>query len=79
MKNQIDAVNFAYWLQGFAELSPDQVPTEAQWKLIKEHLNLVFVKMTTEIEPVINSDKSSLLSIDWEKYKNNTGIPTLIC
>lgn len=79
MKNQIDAVNFAYWLQGFAELSPDQVPTEAQWKLIKEHLNLVFVKMTTEIKPVINSDKSSLWSIDWEKYKNNTGTPTLIC
>lgn len=75
----MNAESLAYWLQGFAELNPDQVPTEAQWKLIKEHLNLVFVKMTTEIKPVINSDKASLLSIDWEKYKNNIGSPTLIC
>lgn len=28
---------FAYWLQGYAELS-DGPPNEAQWKLIKDNL-----------------------------------------
>lgn len=39
------AEQFAYWLQGFAELS-DAEPTPEQWASIKEHLNLVFNKVT---------------------------------
>jgi len=31
--------NFTYWLQGFVELN-QAVPTEAQWRSIKEHLSL---------------------------------------
>lgn len=41
----MDAFNFCYWLNGFAELSTDQ-PTAEQWKSIKEHLALVFNKVT---------------------------------
>lgn len=40
--------NFAYWLQGFAELTPDR-PTEAQWQAIRDHLQLVFTKETPAI------------------------------
>ena len=45
----MDANNFAYWLNGFAELSGDNPPTKAQWKSIKEHLALVFTKVTPEV------------------------------
>ncbi len=38
---------FAYWLQGFAELNPDiEHPTPAQWKAINDHLATVFNKIT---------------------------------
>lgn len=36
---------FAYWLQGFAELN-EAPPTPEQWKAIREHLALVFHKVT---------------------------------
>jgi hypothetical protein len=36
---------FCYWLQGFSELNVDK-PTDEQWKSIKEHLQLVFNKVT---------------------------------
>lgn len=39
--------NFTYWLQGFAEIC-EQTPTKEQWEIIKEHLNLVFNKITQE-------------------------------
>lgn len=42
----MDALQFAYWLQGFAELSGDEPPTPSQWKSIREHLGLVFKKVT---------------------------------
>lgn len=40
---------FAYWLQGFVELS-GQIPTEAQWGSIKEHLKTVFEKVTPPVQ-----------------------------
>ena len=36
---------FAYWLQGFVEMNGGKEPTKAQWKMIKDHLQLCFVKM----------------------------------
>lgn len=39
---------FAYWLQGFAELTPD-VPSPAQWQAIRDHLQLVFEKKTPPV------------------------------
>jgi len=42
---------FAYWLQGFAELNPSlEQPTPEQWKSITEHLKTVFVKVTPEFQ-----------------------------
>lgn len=46
----MDAQQFAYWLQGFAELSGDEPPTPAQWKSIRDHLGLVFKKVTPPID-----------------------------
>jgi hypothetical protein len=41
--------NFAYWLNGFVELTQGQVPTPAQWKSIQEHLGEVFKKVTPPV------------------------------
>lgn len=42
---------FAYWLQGFTELTPDlERPSAAQWQAIKDHLQTVFVKVTPPID-----------------------------
>lgn len=44
----MEAQQFAYWLQGFAELN-EQPPTVEQWKSIREHLALVFKKVTPAV------------------------------
>jgi hypothetical protein len=51
------AEQFAYWMQGFAELTGDEVPTADQWKSIREHLQTVFVKVTPPLQdwkPAVN-------------------------
>lgn len=40
---------FAYWLQGYAELN-EAPPTAEQWRSIREHLALVFQKVTQPVE-----------------------------
>lgn len=45
----MEAMQFAYWLQGFAELN-DKAPTAEQWKSIREHLQLVFTKVTPPVK-----------------------------
>jgi|GEM_PF-2091029 hypothetical protein len=44
----MDALRFAYWLQGFSELHQEP-PTPEQWKSIREHLQLVFKKETPPV------------------------------
>lgn len=39
---------FAYWLQGYAELN-EQPPTAEQWQSIREHLATVFHKVTPPV------------------------------
>lgn len=41
---------FCRWLQGFAELNGDP-PTPEQWKSIKEHLQLIYTKVTPPVTP----------------------------
>lgn len=38
---------FTYWLQGFTEISGEQ-PTKEQWQVIKDHLQIVFHKVTPQ-------------------------------
>lgn len=47
--------SFCYWLQGHFEMNPDSnTLTEDQIIMIKEHLNLVFNKVTgTQLQPSI--------------------------
>lgn len=40
---------FAYWMQGFVELN-GAAPTDEQWQSIKEHLAMVFVKLTPPVQ-----------------------------
>jgi hypothetical protein len=44
----MDALQFAYWLQGFAELN-GAPPSEEQWQSIRNHLQQVFKKVTPQI------------------------------
>jgi hypothetical protein len=45
----MDALQFAYWLQGYSELGGD-TPTAQQWAAIKGHLALVFKKVTPPVQ-----------------------------
>jgi hypothetical protein len=42
---------FVYWLQGFVELQETDRPSEQQWTIIKDHLQLVFSKETPNRRP----------------------------
>jgi len=66
----MDAVNFAYWLQGFAELTGDTPPTAAQWQSIREHLAEVFVKVT----PPVNDgriERGPPIQLDQHDWKSS--------
>jgi hypothetical protein len=41
---------FCYWLQGFVELN-GRLPNEAEWQSIKDHLAVVFRKVTPPTYP----------------------------
>jgi hypothetical protein len=60
---------FCYWLQGFAELNQDK-PTDEQWKSIKEHLGLVFNKVTPPVtrngKSIDQNDLDFILGLDKE-------------
>lgn len=45
--------NFAYWLQGFFEMTDSKNLSPNQVLMIKEHLKLVFEKKTPQIDPNI--------------------------
>jgi hypothetical protein len=46
--------DFAYWLQGFFEVSDAETITKEQTTMIKKHLNLVFKH---EIDPSMGDEK----------------------
>lgn len=60
------AEQFAYWMQGFSELNGDETPTPAQWKMMKEHLATVFVKVTPPLKAdPINPSKVQPIPGKW--------------
>jgi hypothetical protein len=59
------AQEFTIWLQGYVELG-GKTPGDAQWKLITEHLKLVFDKQTPELKEL---EKKSA----WEDKKVEGG------
>jgi hypothetical protein len=44
----MDSLQFVYWLQGFSEINGGAAPTQEQWNIIQDHLNLVFMKVTPD-------------------------------
>lgn len=46
----MNAQNFCYWLQGYAEIMKDQQPTQEHWKIIVKHLDLVFENVTKDVK-----------------------------
>lgn len=42
----MEAISFVYWLQGALELGQQKELSEAQVKIIQDHLNLVLKKVT---------------------------------
>lgn len=69
--NNMTHTEFAYWLQGFVELNGKR-PTEEQWNVIKEHLQLTFKKVTTNTVPTYCSSQSG-------GGRNDEPLPTLLC
>lgn len=60
---------FAYWLQGYSEISGGKIPSENEWKIIQDHLKLVFVKKTPDRTTVINP------TIDYSKILGDPAKP----
>jgi hypothetical protein len=58
--------NFAYWLQGFVELTQGQTPNPAQWKSIQEHLGEVFKKVTPPVG--VEQKITAPADADWDKF-----------
>lgn len=43
---------FAYWLQGYSEITNGRLPDADEWKIIQDHLKLVFDKKTPDRQVV---------------------------
>lgn len=54
---------FCYWLKGFVELADSKVISEAQWTVIKDHLNLVHEKVTPKVN--VNYPSTEPLSLSF--------------
>ena len=63
---------FVYWLQGFAEVN-QKAPNDAQWTIIKDHLQLVFKKETPNR---ITSPGPSISSPAYPNYPSPPTWPT---
>lgn len=69
---------FCYWLQGRAELQPDTAPTEAEWKMIREHLQTVFVKVTPKLSTGL-SNPPWMPSTTFCTPNMPSGVPIAVC
>ena len=60
--------DFTYWLQGFVEMTEADTISEAQWKMIKEHLKLTMIKVTNPLRVVQMSEHTPIdFTTDWFK------------
>jgi hypothetical protein len=74
------AEQFAYWLQGFTELTEWKQPTPEQWKSICEHLGTVFNKMTPGVQfRIADSVRSSEYRLEDYIRNQKQGMPSAIC
>ena len=74
--------NFCYWLQGRAELQPDNPPDAEEWAQIVEHLALVFTKVTSQPvsvlpEPIGPSEYEKLIETI-KKHRKDSYTPPFV-
>lgn len=55
---------FTYWLQGFVELQESDSISDNQWSMIKDHLKLVFTKVTPVYSPSVTK-LNDLIGKEW--------------
>jgi hypothetical protein len=55
----MDPLHFAYWLRGYTEVTNGQMPDATQWRIIQDHLNEVFTKVTPNRAPFISGSAMS--------------------
>lgn len=65
--------DFVYWLQGFSEIT-QRAPTKHEWKIIQEHLKLVFNKET----PLYNSSQIGFPKFEYTP-KGIDAAPLITC
>ncbi|MEX5318649.1 hypothetical protein WCE04_04665 [Pseudomonas shirazica] len=72
---------FAYWLNGFAELNGGERPTPEQWKSITEHLQAVFVKVTPQYGLQVGgvAHAQAITKLTSRVADQGQPIPSLIC
>lgn len=76
----MNAQEFCYWLNGYLEMSDDKFINENKTKMIKEHLSLVFNKVTS-VDKINDFLKENPFYSN-EKYKITCGTDrnnTLLC
>lgn len=61
----MESINFTYWLQGFFEISDSKTLNEKQVQIIKDHLDLVFTKVTPDRNGMVKKNDLTI-----EKIKN---------
>lgn len=75
--NNMSPENFAYWLQGFFEIQNPKTLSETQVQEIKNHLDLVFTKVTpsnpwnlpsTYCSQVISADAKQIYGEEIKHY-----------
>lgn len=77
--------DFVYWLQGFVEIADSDTISEKQWLIIKDHLKLVFDKVTPDRKvdfkmPITTPPKlSDLIGKDLNWPNNQWPITTITC
>jgi hypothetical protein len=64
---------FAYWLQGYAELTPNTPPNTEQWKNIRERLATVFHKVTPPLSVPSILGQPNQIGGPWIPSKNVVG------
>lgn len=70
--------DFAYWLQGFFEVSSAETMTKEQTEVVKKHLNLVFFH---EIDPSYTDDpkkQEQMNEIHNNGKPNGDGLDTVL-
>jgi hypothetical protein len=73
------AEQYAYWLNGFVELTEWKQPTPEQWKSICEHLGTVFNKVTPSVQFRVDGIRSAELRLSDALRNNQPGMPTITC